>query len=81
MAAITSFLAAQIGCDPGQVSLLRAAAPMHDVGKIGVSAEILCKAGPLTAEEREAMERHTVVGHKIFAASKATSREPPLRSP
>jgi putative two-component system response regulator len=67
MAAIASFLAAQIGCDSNQVSLLRAAAPMHDVGKIGISAEILRKAGPLTAEEREAMERHTVVGHKIFA--------------
>jgi PAS domain S-box-containing protein len=67
MAAIASFLAAQIGFDSDQVRLLRAAAPMHDVGKIGVSAEILCKPGPLTAEEREAMERHTVVGHKIFA--------------
>ncbi len=67
MAAIASFLAARIGFDPDQVNLLRAAAPMHDVGKIGVSAEILCKPGPLTAEERTAMERHTVVGHKIFA--------------
>jgi PAS domain S-box-containing protein len=67
MAAIASFLATRIGFDPDQVSLLRAAAPMHDVGKIGVPANILCKAGPLTAEEREAMERHTVVGHKIFA--------------
>ena len=67
MAAIASFLAAQIGFDSDQIQLLRAAAPMHDVGKIGVSAEILCKPGPLTAGEREAMERHTVVGHKIFA--------------
>ena len=67
MAAIASFLAARIGFDSNQVNLLRAAAPMHDVGKIGVPAEILRKAGPLTTEEREAMERHTVVGHKIFA--------------
>ena len=67
MAAIASFLATRIGFDSDQVSLLRAAAPMHDVGKIGVPAEILCKPGPLTAEEREAMERHTVVGHRIFA--------------
>lgn len=67
MAAIASFLAVQIGCDTDQVNLLRAAAPMHDVGKIGISAELLCKPGALTAEEREAMERHTVVGHEIFA--------------
>jgi PAS domain S-box-containing protein len=67
MAAIASFLATRIGFDPAQVSLLRAAAPMHDVGKIGVPAEVLCKPGPLTPAEREAMELHTVVGHRIFA--------------
>ncbi len=67
MAAIAAFLAARLGFDPEQVSLLRTAAPMHDVGKIGISASILGKEGPLTAAEREAMERHTVVGHQIFA--------------
>ena len=67
MAAIASFLGAQIGFDSDRVRLLRAAAPMHDVGKIGISAEILGKPGPLTAEEREAMEQHTIVGHNIFA--------------
>ena len=67
MAAISSFLATRIGFDSDQVSLLRAAAPMHDVGKIGVPAEVLCKPGPLTTAEREAMELHTIVGHRIFA--------------
>ena len=67
MAAIASFLGARIGFDSDRVRLLRAAAPMHDVGKIGISAEILGKPGPLTAEEREAMEQHTIVGHNIFA--------------
>lgn len=67
MAAIASFLAARVGFEPGQAALLRAAAPMHDVGKIGVPAEVLRKPGPLTPAEREAMERHTVIGHKVFA--------------
>ncbi len=67
MAAISSFLATQMGLEPGKVHLLRAAAPMHDVGKIGVSAELLRKPGPLSAKEREAMERHTIVGHELFA--------------
>ena len=71
MAAITAFLGAKMGLAPGQVDLLHAAAPMHDVGKIGVPAEILRKPGPLSAGEREAMERHTVVGHKIFAHFKS----------
>ncbi|HEX3239780.1 MAG TPA: HD domain-containing phosphohydrolase [Solirubrobacterales bacterium] len=67
MAAIASFLATLLGFDPDRALLLRAAAPMHDVGKIGVSAELLRKPGPLSAEERSEMERHTVVGHEIFA--------------
>ena len=67
MAAIAALLAAQLGLDPARVDLMRAAAPMHDVGKIGTPADILRKPGPLTDEERTEMERHTVVGHQIFA--------------
>lgn len=67
MATIAAFLAANLGLDPDRVELMRAAAPMHDVGKIGTPAEILRKPGPLTAEERTEMECHTIVGHQIFA--------------
>jgi putative two-component system response regulator len=67
MAAIAAFLAAEIGLDPDRVELLRDAAPMHDVGKIGIPAELLCKPGPLSTEERETMELHTLLGHRIFA--------------
>ena len=67
MAAIAAFLAACLGLDADRVELMRAAAPMHDVGKIGTPAEILRKPGPLTAAERTEMERHTIVGHQIFA--------------
>ena len=67
MAAIAALLAAALGLDPDRVELMRAAAPMHDVGKIGTPAEILRKPGPLTVEERAEMERHTIVGHQIFA--------------
>ncbi len=45
MAAIAAFLGAELGLDPERVQLLRVAAPMHDVGKIGVPAEILRKLG------------------------------------
>lgn len=67
MAALAASLADQLGLDPQRVELLRAAAPMHDVGKIGTSAEILRKPGTLTDEERTVMQTHTVVGHKIFS--------------
>ncbi len=67
MAAIASFLAVEIGLGAERVELLRAAAPMHDVGKIGVPAELLRKPGPLSDLERRTMELHTLVGHRIFA--------------
>jgi PAS domain S-box-containing protein len=69
MAAIAAYLAIQLGLDPAQVLLLHAAAPMHDVGKIATPGEILRKPGPLTAEERTVMQRHTTAGHKILVDS------------
>jgi putative two-component system response regulator len=71
MGSISAFLAAHLGLDPERVQLLRAAAPMHDVGKIGTPAKLLRKAGPLDENERAEMERHTVVGYEIFAAFKS----------
>jgi PAS domain S-box-containing protein len=71
MAVITAFLGSQLKLDAEFVQLLREAAPMHDVGKIGTSEEILRKPGPLTAEERKEMERHTAVGHKILSGSQS----------
>lgn len=39
---------------------------MHDIGKIGVSDEILQKPGKLTADEFEKMKEHTVNGGRII---------------
>jgi putative two-component system response regulator len=69
--AIASFLGTLLQLDPDRVELLRAAAPMHDVGKIGTSDEILRKPGPLTDEERREMERHTAIGHEILSRSQS----------
>jgi PAS domain S-box-containing protein len=69
MASIAALLGSKLGLDRERVLLLRAAAPMHDVGKIATADEILLKPGALTAAERTEMERHTTVGHKILAGS------------
>ncbi len=69
MAAIAAFLAGRLGLDRDRALLLRAAAPMHDVGKVATPDGILQKRGPLTPEEREEMERHTTVGYEILADS------------
>ncbi len=45
------------------------AALMHDIGKIGLSDELLHKAGPYTDEDRKAMQTHTLIGGEILADS------------
>jgi putative two-component system response regulator len=49
------------------VSDIRAAAPLHDIGKVAVSREILCKPGPLSDEERRAMMHHARIGAQILS--------------
>jgi PAS domain S-box-containing protein len=71
IARIASYLASQLGLDDEQILLLRAAAPLHDVGKIAVADEILRKPGPLNSEEQAEMQRHTEVGHQIFTGSES----------
>jgi PAS domain S-box-containing protein len=71
VAKIAAYLGSQLGLGDTQIHLLRAAAPMHDVGKIATPEEILRKPGPLSAEERLEMERHTEVGHRILAGAES----------
>ncbi|WP_324779664.1 HD domain-containing phosphohydrolase [Thiobacillus sedimenti] len=48
---------------------IEAAAPMHDIGKIGIPDQILLKPGRHTPEEQKIMRRHPVIGHEILADS------------
>jgi two-component system response regulator RpfG len=48
---------------------IEAAAPMHDIGKIGISDLILLKPGTHTPEERVIMRRHAVIGYEILSDS------------
>ncbi len=49
---------------------IRQAAPMHDIGKIGIPDAILQKPGKLSADEYEIMKTHTRIGAEILAGSK-----------
>jgi PAS domain S-box-containing protein len=64
-------IAARLGLDPEHCEQLRIATPMHDVGKIGIADAVLLKPGPLDAQERVLMERHTEIGYHILAGSGA----------
>lgn len=52
-----------------EIDEIRVAAPMHDIGKIGISDTILLKPGKLTAEEFEIIKSHTVIGAQILDGS------------
>jgi PAS domain S-box-containing protein len=69
MAIVCAHLGARIGLEPEEVILLRAAAPMHDIGKIAIPDGILRKRGPLTKDERALMERHTTIGFEMLGDS------------
>ncbi len=67
----TSALVAQeLGWSESQVSLIRRAAPLHDVGKIGIPDQILLKPGRLTPEEFEVVKTHTIIGARILSGSR-----------
>lgn len=62
-----ALLAQRIGQSAEYVEHIRLAAPMHDVGKIGVPDHILLKPGKLTEEELESMRAHVQIGHAILS--------------
>ena len=69
---MAALLARQIGLSDTQVSLIRRAAPLHDVGKIGIPDSILLKLGKLTPEEFELVKTHTTIGARILSGSRFT---------
>jgi putative two-component system response regulator len=59
-------LAQAAGAKPELVEMVMAAAPLHDIGKLGVPAEILRKAGKLSAPDWERVKRHPELGAAII---------------
>ena len=57
----------ELGLDAIELKRLELGALFHDIGKIGVPAHILTKAGPLTPEERALVQMHPAVGDRILA--------------
>jgi putative two-component system response regulator len=57
------------GLDSRECSLLRAASPMHDLGKIGIPDSILLKPGKLDDNEWEIMKMHPTIGASVLAGS------------
>jgi putative nucleotidyltransferase with HDIG domain len=61
-----------------ELELIRVAAPLHDIGKIGIEDAILRKPGPLTAAEFEVMKTHTTTGVKMIESVPGLERALPI---
>jgi putative nucleotidyltransferase with HDIG domain len=55
-------MARQLGCSDDEISAIRRASVLHDIGKIGIEDVILRKQGRLEAEEELRMQRHPAIG-------------------
>jgi putative two-component system response regulator len=64
-------VARKLGLNDSIVEMIIYAAPMHDVGKIGIPDRILLKPGPLDDDEWEIMKQHTAIGAQILEGSAA----------
>ncbi len=71
VAVTAGLLAAGLGLDDGEVEIIQRAAPLHDVGKIGVPDSILLKPGRLTEQERKIMQRHCLGGAGLLAGGRS----------
>jgi len=66
---LSARLAGRLGLSTAQVELLRRAAPLHDIGKIGISDAVLLKPGRLTEEEFAHVRTHTTIGAELLTGS------------
>ena len=69
MAYTARLIAETLGKDPDYCDVIEQAAPMHDIGKIGVPDKILLKPGRLDTHERSVMMQHARIGYDILRDS------------
>jgi putative two-component system response regulator len=66
-----ALLASVLGVPDRDLELIHRASHLHDVGKIGISDEILLKPGKLTSAEFEVMKTHTTIGARILSGARS----------
>jgi putative two-component system response regulator len=64
---LSAHIAAAHSLSATDIALIRHAAPLHDIGKLGIPDHILLKPGRLTFEERAQMQTHTTIGARLLA--------------
>lgn len=66
VAQVSKYLAIKMGLSEEMAGMIEMAAPMHDVGKVGISDAILHKPGKLDVAEFDVMKNHATIGFKIL---------------
>jgi two-component system response regulator RpfG len=69
MSRYSRLIANAVGLDRDEAETIELAAPLHDIGKIGIPDQILLKPAKLDAAEWQVMRRHPVIGHEILKGS------------
>lgn len=69
MASFARLIAEQLGWPAEECDLIEHAAPMHDIGKIGIPDTVLQNPGKLTSRDRVIMQTHTTIGNEILRDS------------
>lgn len=69
VACFSRLISQELGQDESFCDMIYLAAPMHDVGKVGIPDKILHKPGKLTREEWEVMKTHTTIGYEVLKDS------------
>ena len=69
VAEYSKLLATKLGLPERDIELISAAAPLHDIGKLGIPDEILFKSEKLSEKEFEAMQNHSAIGYSMLSHS------------
>lgn len=69
MAKYSRLIAEELGLDRNMCETIERAAPMHDIGKIGIPDAILRKPGRLDTDEFQIMKEHPEIGYRILSGS------------
>jgi putative two-component system response regulator len=67
---MAALMAKKFGWNNDEIELMRLAAPMHDIGKVGIDDMILLKPGKLDENEFFKMKEHSLIGHSILSQKK-----------
>ncbi len=68
VADLAARLALELGLSPEDAELMRLAGRVHDLGKVAIAEDVLCKPGPLSHDERQTIETHSEVGFRMLSS-------------